>query len=180
MSEQTKLTKTAQIGFVYEPERCVYCRTCEAACKSTWNVEAGVFWRKVTEHWQGEYPDVKRAFLSFSCHHCAEPACLKACPTGAISKRPEDGLVLVNAELCNGCRDCLAACPYDIPQFGRDGIMQKCDACVGLGTEPVCATHCPTGALAFGDISGFTVPEGKRGERYPGPTSPSLIILKRV
>ena len=169
-----------QMGFIYDPDKCVFCRTCEAACKGTRNVEIGVFWRKVSEAWHGEYPDVSRSFLSAACHHCAEPACLKACPTGAITKRPEDGVVLVDRELCNGCRECLTACPYDIPQFGADGIMQKCDMCIESGTEPACAAHCPTGALSFGDINQPVERPTKTAEHFPGPTGPSFIILKPV
>jgi anaerobic dimethyl sulfoxide reductase subunit B (iron-sulfur subunit) len=168
-----------QRGFIYDQSRCVRCRTCEAACKSTRHVEAGLRWRMTKEAWKGEFPDVKRTFLSFSCMHCAEPACLSVCPTGAISKRSEDGLVLVDHDKCNGCQECFSACPYGVPQFGQDGTMQKCDYCIGLGAEPVCAVHCPTGALSFGDIN--IRPEGLNGktaEQYPGPTRPSLIILR--
>jgi anaerobic dimethyl sulfoxide reductase subunit B (iron-sulfur subunit) len=170
-----------QLGFIYDQSRCVRCRTCEAACKSARNIEAGLYWRKTQEAWQGEFPEVKRTFLSISCMHCAEPACMSICPTGAIYKRSEDGLVLVDDEKCNGCKECFTACPYGMPQFGQDGKMQKCDYCTGLGSEPFCAVHCPTGALRFGDINApIETAKGKISERYPGPTRPALIILKRV
>lgn len=169
-----------QRGFIYDESRCVRCRTCEAACKGTRNTEPGLHWRRVLETWQGEFPDVGRTFLSLSCLHCAEPACMSVCPTGAIRKRTEDGLVLVDSEKCNGCRECLAACPYDVPQFGQDGRMQKCDYCTGAGIEPACAIHCPTGALGFGDINRQPETSGKISHRYPGPTGPSLIVLKQA
>ena len=167
---------TVQQGFIYDPTRCVRCRTCEAACKATRDVAPGLRWRWTEETWRGAFPDVTRAFLSLSCMHCAEPACLDACPTGAISKTA-DGVVLVDAEKCNGCRECLPACPYGVPQFGGDGLMQKCDYCTGLDMPPVCATHCPTGALSCGDVNACTVPGGKTAARYPGPAGPSLVIL---
>jgi anaerobic dimethyl sulfoxide reductase subunit B (iron-sulfur subunit) len=169
-----------QLGFIYDETRCIRCRTCEAACKGTRNVEPGLFWRRVLDTWQGDFPDVRITFLSMACMHCAEPACMSVCPTGAIVKRDEDGLVLVDSEKCNGCRECLSACPYGIPQLGKDGKMQKCDYCTGLDTEPVCAVHCPSGALSFGDINKKPEIKGKTSGRYSGPTNPSLIILKRA
>ena len=80
-----------QYGFYFDVDRCVYCHTCETACKATRDVGPGISWRKVIEIWAGEFPDVSRTFVSLSCLHCAEPACEQACPTGAISKRAEDG-----------------------------------------------------------------------------------------
>lgn len=173
----TSGTKAVQLGFIYDSTRCVRCRTCETACKATRAVEPGLRWRWTGETWQGTFPEVTRTFLSASCMHCAEPACISVCPTDAISKTV-DGVVRVDAEKCNGCRECLSACPYDVPQFGHDGIMQKCDYCRGPDTAPVCAAHCPTGALRYGDVSDHTAPDGKTAERYPGPTGPSLVILR--
>jgi len=169
---------TVQRGFIYDETRCVRCRTCEAACKATRAVEPGLRWRWTEETWRGTFPDVARTFLSMSCMHCAEPACLSVCLTGAISKTAE-GSVIVDTEKCNGCRECRSACPYEVPQFGRDGIMQKCDYCTGFGGEPVCAAHCPTGALRHGDVNDFIAPDGKTATLYPGITGPSLIILKK-
>ena len=140
-----------QLGFIYDATRCVRCRTCETACKTVRGVEPGMFWRKLVDTWSGTFPDVRRTFLSAACRHCAEPACLEACTVGAISRTP-DGFVLVDRGLCNGCGDCVSACPFGIPQIGRDGKMQKCDYCTGIGEDPVCAVHCPTGALQFGDV----------------------------
>ena len=103
---------TKQYAFYFDADRCVMCYTCEVACKSTRNVELGVSWRKVIEIWRGEFPDVSRTFVSLSCLHCAEPACEDACPAGAISKRAEDGIVVVDKDKCTGCQDCYSACPY--------------------------------------------------------------------
>jgi anaerobic dimethyl sulfoxide reductase subunit B len=170
---------TTQHCFIYDESRCIRCRTCEAACKTVRGVEAGLFWRRLTDTWEGDFPDVKRSFLSLACLHCAEPTCLQACPTGAIT-RNSNGIVLVDRDKCNGCGDCIEACPYDIPQLGSDGKMQKCDFCRGAAEEPVCAVHCPTGALRFGDVE--TLPEppaGKSIERYPGPNEPSLYIIRK-
>lgn len=88
--------------------------------------------------------------------HCVEPACLPACPEGAISKRVADGVVIVDRGKCTGCQTCLGACPFSAPAFGADGINQKCDMCVNeiaFQTEsPPCVETCPTKALTFGKM----------------------------
>jgi anaerobic dimethyl sulfoxide reductase subunit B (iron-sulfur subunit) len=85
--------------------------------------------------------------------HCAEPACVNACPVQAISKRGEDGIVIVDRGKCIGCKACLKACAFGAPQFGADGKMQKCDMCfdrADLNKEfPPCIETCPTKALQF-------------------------------
>lgn len=154
-----------QYGFLYDLNRCVQCRTCEVACKSVRNVEPGIHWRQVTDTWDGEFPHVTRIFLSQACRHCGKPVCVTACPTGAITKRSEDGIVVVDRDKCNGCRDCLAACPFGVPQFGTDGTMQKCDFCIPTGREPACVVSCPAEALHYGtteEILDFTA--GKSAE----------------
>ena len=95
-----------QYGFLFDVDRCILCHACEVACKSTRNVEPGVNWRKVIEIWAGEFPEVTRTFIALSCLHCAKPACAEACPTGAITKRAEDGIVVVDKDKCIGCEAC--------------------------------------------------------------------------
>ena len=143
---------TGQLGFSFDAGRCVRCRACELACKATNDLEPGIWWRKTTGRWSGAYPKLTQTFSSAACRHCAEPACVAACAPGALSKRAEDGLVVIDREKCDGCRDCLTACPYEVPEFGKDGIVQKCDYCLAVGAEPVCARSCPSGALGFGPL----------------------------
>ncbi len=117
-------------------------------------MEIGPRWRRVLQRWDGEFPRVANTSLSVSCMHCAEPACVEVCPVEAISKRP-DGVVVVKHETCIGCRACHRACPYDAPQYGYDGRMQKCDLCVdwqALQKRPACVDTCPADALDFGDL----------------------------
>jgi anaerobic dimethyl sulfoxide reductase subunit B (iron-sulfur subunit) len=167
-----------QYGFYFDSDRCIQCRTCEVACESVHNLETGLKWRRVVETWTGEFPDVKISFLFQGCMHCGQPACETACPTGAISKRVEDGIVVVDRDRCNGCQECFSACPYDVPQFGSDGTMQKCDFCLGQGGEPACVAHCLTEALNYGAIENPSdLAMGKVAEKLAGPTDPSMIIL---
>ena len=167
-----------QYGFYFDSDRCIQCRTCEVACTSIHSLEPGLKWRKVVETWCGEIPDAKISFFSWSCMHCGQPACAAACPTGAISKRAEDGIVVVDKEQCNGCQECFFACPFDIPQFGSDGTMQKCDFCLGRGEEPACVSHCLTEAIKYGVMANPpTLAAGKVADRLPGATKPSMVIL---
>lgn len=143
-----------QWAFSFHQDQCIQCHGCEGACKIWRRTEPGVKWRRVLNLWQGDYPNVTCAAVSISCQHCAEPACVAACPSQAITKREADELVVVDRSLCTGCRACLAACPFDVPQFGADGLMQKCDLCQSEQTGPVmdassppCVHTCPTGAL---------------------------------
>ena len=140
-------------GISFLKEKCVQCHGCEVACKSWRGLELGVRWRRVDNIWHGTYPNVTSSSASIGCMHCADPACIAVCPEDAIKKRPEDGIVAVDQDACSGCQDCLKACPFDVPQFGMDGTMQKCDLCldaIDMNSEtPPCVTTCPTHALVF-------------------------------
>ena len=168
-------------GFYYDQTRCIACRTCELACKTANAVERGVSWRRITEEWTGAYPNTTRTFFSLACMHCAQPACVAACPTGAIEKRPGDGIVLVNRDLCtgaDGCRACVAACPYGVPQFGADGLMQKCDYCTALGREPACTQACPVNALRAGTMADLrAAAEGKATAAPGGGTGGPAVVM---
>lgn len=142
-----------QYGISYNEENCIQCHGCEVACKSWRNVELGVRWRRIKNIWQGSYPNVKNLTASIACMHCVEPVCVEVCPEGAIKKRDEDGVVVVDRDKCIGCETCLEKCPFDVPAFGVDNKMQKCDMCVNeIDFEidsPPCVETCPTKALLF-------------------------------
>jgi anaerobic dimethyl sulfoxide reductase subunit B (iron-sulfur subunit) len=166
-----------QYGFYFNADSCILCRACEVACKEANNIQPGIKWMRVVEIWGGVYPDLTRDFFALACMHCAKPACIEVCPTGAISKRGEDGIVVVDKDKCNGCRDCFSACPYGVPQFGENGIMQMCDFCTGINIEPACEASCPTGALKFGSLDELQeMVQWKGAKKMDGPTEPSIII----
>ena len=97
-----------------------------------------------------------------SCLHCEQPACVEVCPTGASYKRAEDGIVLVNEDLCIGCKLCSWACPYGAPEYDYDvGVMKKCTLCIDkiynetldeADRVPACVATCPVSARHFGDL----------------------------
>jgi len=135
----------------------------------------------VIDIWEGKFPDISRKFLSLACMHCEKPACAEVCTSGAISKRPDDGIVVVDRDKCNGCRDCYSACPYKIPQFGKDGIMQKCDYCLESDGIPACTESCPAEALFSGSLDDLlrkATESGKSVRRLEEPVGASVIIVR--
>jgi len=96
---------------VADLRRCVGCQTCTAACRHANGTPPGVQWRRVLDMEIGIYPDVHRAFVPVGCMHCADPPCLKVCPSTATRKR-DDGIVEIDYDLCIGCAFCAVACPY--------------------------------------------------------------------
>ena len=172
-----------QYGFYFEADRCIDCWACEVACKQWRGIKAGtVKLRRVVDIWGGKYPDVTRTFLSLSCMHCGKPACEVVCPTGAISKRVEDGIVVVDQDKCIGCHYCFFACPFGIPQYGDDGTMQKCDFCLDRleeSKEPACAATCPTKALHAGTMEELSeLAAEKAAGKLAASTQPSMLISK--
>lgn len=140
----------------FDAEKCVACHGCTVACKSWREVPLGIAWRRIEKLWSGSFPKVTLRYASLNCQHCVEPACVIACPTRALSKNRADGLVSVAPEACIGCKACAEACPFSVPVFGDDEIMQKCDLCSGRlaekNEEPPCVATCPTSALAYKKI----------------------------
>lgn len=145
-----------QLGFVHNNVDCIGCRACEIACKDKNGLQAGPRFRRVMYVEGGTFPDVFAYKVNMSCNHCAEPACLPTCPTGAIWKRDKDGIVDIDSTLCIGCRRCEASCPYGAPQWNpKEQIIQKCNFCVDeidAGRKPYCVQACMMRVLDMGPI----------------------------
>ncbi len=163
---------------VIDLRKCVGCNACTVACKQENATPPGVYWCKVMQYETGDYPQGRLRFLPLLCMHCQKAPCLESCPTGATCRRP-DGLVLIEANKCIGCRYCIMACPYEARTFnaqepreyftGRgltrfeeagagqhpSGVVGKCVFCadrVDQGKEPACVATCPAEARIFGDL----------------------------
>lgn len=147
-------------------DECNGCYCCQIACKdehvdNDWSPYAkpqpdtGHFWIKIDEVERGTIPKVRVTYIPRLCVHCDEAPCKNVCKVGAIIKR-EDGIVLIDPELCNGCKDCMDVCPYDAIYFNEGlKIAQKCTLCAHLldqgWEEPRCVEVCPREAIKFGE-----------------------------
>jgi formate dehydrogenase iron-sulfur subunit len=142
--------------------KCIGCLQCVAACKEvnnlkfdiprTWQKEDGLSalnWTSIVEK-----PD--HHYVRKQCRHCLEPACVSACPVGALHKT-ELGAVIYDSKKCLGCRYCMMACPYGIPRYDWDEAVpyvRKCIMCydrIKEGKQPACTEICPQQATIFGE-----------------------------
>jgi Fe-S-cluster-containing dehydrogenase component len=127
-------------------------------------------------------------FMFMPCMHCEKPACLAVCPTAAISKRAEDGLVLINEGKCIGCRYCSWACPYGAIGFDAERrVADKCTYCEHLlarGETPACVSKCPGHALSFGPVEALRTQAKADGRKVldinRSGTNPSTFYLART
>ena len=172
-----EITPGRAYGFFTDTSVCIGCKACEVACKE-WNQLPGnepVFgdgfdntgsldsqnWRhvKFIDNVADETMQAGdgKAWLMMSdvCKHCKHASCLEVCPTGALIRTEFDS-VYIQPDVCNGCRDCIAACPYGV--IGLDehsNVAQKCTLCYDRlqgGMEPACAKACPTQSIQFGPV----------------------------
>jgi Fe-S-cluster-containing dehydrogenase component len=130
---------------VIDHKLCWGCRTCEVACKQENRAAEGVKLISVQEDGPRRVDDPSEFVFQVNlCRHCEEPPCAEACPEEAICKR-DDGIVVMDYDLCSGCRACIDECPYDAITFDDDkDIAQKCNLChhrVDHGLIPACADN---------------------------------------
>lgn len=101
----------ARWGMLIDLRRCIGCYSCMIACKQEHFLPPGINWTRILTSETGEYPRVRRQSYPVLCNHCEEAPCVKVCPTGATTRR-EDGIVVIDANKCVGCRYCIISCPY--------------------------------------------------------------------
>jgi Fe-S-cluster-containing dehydrogenase component len=216
------------VGMLYDSTLCIGCKACVAACKAANNMPAEVppslsSWNentwdtpedlsgrtlnviKVYRNGKAEQKDREIngfAFVKRHCLHCVDPSCVSACPVSAMRKDPVTGIVTYNADACIGCRYCVYACPFGVPQFDLNnplGKIAKCQFCAHLqkeGKTPACCDVCPTGASLFGPVkeleqeierrlaapagSAYEFPRGKIGENRPPNAATISTYVKGV
>ena len=165
------------MGFYTDTTVCIGCKACEVACKEWNQLPAtnggrstlsgdsydntgrldGIHWRhvKFIEQFDADRRQGRWLMMSDVCKHCVRAGCLEVCPTGAII-RTEFDTVVIQSDVCNGCRDCIAACPFGVIDMNPvSGTAQKCTLCydrMRSGLEPACSKACPTDSINFGPI----------------------------
>jgi len=157
--------ETATWGFLLlDPKKCQGCATCMLACSL---VHEGVtsFSRariQVVQNSFGKWPD---DLTVSQCRQCVTPACVAACPTGALHRDPfHNNVATVNRFKCIGCKQCVNACPYPPGRAiwnAEEGHSQKCDLCAaapywkeksGPNGKKACLEICPVKAIMFTTI----------------------------
>ena len=167
-------------GMLIDVATCAGCNACTMACKYQNATPHGMYWCKVLMGEYGTYPNSGQTVLPISCQHCTNAPCVRACPTGA-SHYDENGNVQVDYDKCIGCRNCMAACPYEArscnwadpaehPYYEGfeqtpyeqlraaehpQGVVEKCVMCHGRtaeGKDPACVQTCITKSRWFGDL----------------------------
>ena len=170
-SPEVRGAYTGTVAKLIDVTKCIGCKACQVACME-WNDlrddvgtnfgsyqnPADLSDRTWTLMRFTEYENPKRdlewLIRKDGCMHCADPGCLKACPSPGAIVQYANGIVDFQEENCIGCGYCVTACPFDIPRISkRDHKAYKCTLCsdrVAVGMEPACIKACPTGALVFG------------------------------
>lgn len=191
-------------GMVIDLKACIGCKGCVTACKGANGTPPGVFRSKVIREMEGSYPSTKVALTPTLCMHCENAPCVEICPTGATTKL-DNGIVIVDKEVCIGCESCVNVCPYEARTLceyedGYYGEMteyevkmyenmpshtvDKCDFChkkVEAGEQPACVAACMALARHFGDLDELK-------KQYPGAyqlkeeegTNPAVLYLPAV
>jgi len=144
----------ARYGMAIDTTKCVGCMDCVVACKTENNVPESFNRDWIETIVAGEFPTLNMEIRSERCNHCTDAPCVSCCPTGA-SHYDTGGIVLVQHELCTGCKACVASCPYDARFIHPEGYADKCTFCahrVEEGKDPACVSVCPTHCMTFGDL----------------------------
>ena len=160
----------AEVAKLIDVSSCVGCKACQVAC-SEWNDIrddvghcVGVYdnpadlsaksWTVMRFSETEQNGKLEWLIRKDGCMHCAEPGCLKACPSAGAIIQYANGIVDFQQENCIGCGYCIAGCPFNVPRLNKeDNRVYKCTLCVdrvSVGQEPACVKTCPTGAIHFG------------------------------
>jgi carbon-monoxide dehydrogenase iron sulfur subunit len=128
-------------------EKCTGCRECELACSvfhaGTSNPSHSRI-KVINWEWEGIY-------LPMTCQNCEDPFCVEVCPTKACHVDPKLSRVVIDKDVCIGCKTCIIACPFGAPFFDyATGVSVKCDYCDG---DPQCVRICKEDAIRYIDAS---------------------------
>ncbi|HEY3359231.1 MAG TPA: 4Fe-4S dicluster domain-containing protein [Polyangia bacterium] len=165
--------------------KCIGCEQCVAACAAEHRLPAVIpaRWTEGDGLSAQRFTAVVRkggSYVRKQCRHCVAPACVSACPVGALRKTA-DGPVVYDAGKCLGCRYCMMACPYGIPRYdwaSAAPTVRKCTMCAATrleaGRPPACTEACPTKATIFGERDALLAEAHRRIREAPGKYQPRV------
>ena len=170
-SPQIRSGGVEKVTKLIDVSACIGCKACQVACME-WNdlrdevgecdgtynapqdLTPSSFEVMRFSEYENEEGGLEWLIRKDNCMHCAEPGCLKACPSPGAIVQYANGIVDFNSEHCIGCGYCVAGCPFNIPRISKkDNKAYKCTLCsdrVYHGLEPACVKSCPTGSIQFG------------------------------
>lgn len=132
----------SQMNLIINANVCTGCRLCESICSVSKEGESNPLKARIhVEEYIYEGMRVPRV-----CINCADPLCIPACPTEALTKDEKTGWTMLNDDECNQCMVCVDACPYGGIRAASDGRIIKCNLCRG---DPECVKVCITQAISF-------------------------------
>jgi len=127
-----------------DPDKCIGCLVCEYACSMVKEKTYNPTKSRIRAIRMGPLVN-----LAVTCRHCADPACVYACPREALSQEENTGIIMVDKDKCNGCSWCISACTFGAMMMHPEKkVVSTCDTCKDLG-EPQCVKWCPEEALDF-------------------------------
>ncbi|MCF8435455.1 MAG: 4Fe-4S dicluster domain-containing protein [Ignavibacteriales bacterium] len=178
----------SRLGMAIDTRKCVGCMDCVVACKTENNLPEGFDRDWITTEVSGSFPNLTMQIRTERCNHCSDTPCVSCCPTGASHIHDFGGVVLVDHDLCIGCKACVASCPYDARYIHPDGYADKCTFCIHRvenGEDPACVSVCPTYCMHFGDLDdpnsevSKLVASRKSSVQHPAAgTKPNIFYLE--
>jgi formate dehydrogenase iron-sulfur subunit len=180
-----------QVGILVDVTRCTGCNQCVEACTTVNHLGALEFMPQQSpdglsaRRWSSIVESPEGGFVRKFCRHCLEPACVSACPVGAMYRTPE-GAVIYDSQKCMGCRYCMMACPFGIPRYEWNSpapLVQKCTLCYGRiqqGQLPACVETCPEKVLTFGERSELLEIANQRIQEAPHTYLPIVYGAQEV
>jgi formate dehydrogenase iron-sulfur subunit len=170
------------LAILTDVTRCIGCEECVLACRKTNDTgfDAPYSWQQEPDdlsstRWTTIVNVGNERFARLHCRHCLDPACVAACPVGALQHSAE-GAVTYDPEICMGCRYCMLACPFGMTRYEWSSPTPRVRKCILCHTkikngeleQPACTAACPAGATTFGEREALLAEARRRIAERPG------------
>lgn len=144
---------------VIKVDKCLGCKSCEMACAVEHSQSKDLYeaiHETPTPRARVSVNQGADFAVPLQCRHCEDAPCMEICPTKALDRADKDSPIVIDHDLCIGCKWCILACPFGVINLDdQNRVITKCDQCferVERGEKPACVSACPTGALEFKEM----------------------------